>query len=352
VIAGAVLLAVVATLAGLLHVAASQLRSQIAHALGPRATLDATSLDWGGVELRGLHIAAAPGWPAKDELRAERVHIAPDLRSVWSGLTGGPWRVASIEVEGGYLSLHRRRDGRLHLLPALLDERKPSARAGTAPELVIGEVRLVDTVIELFDSSVRGGRTHKLRLEQVQAQAGPLHLPALEEPTQVDIHALLKGPRHDGRVTLQGELTPATRDAKLDAVAQGLDLVALQPYLLSVHEAGVRSGKLDLKLDATVKKMRLKAPGVVTLTGLELNTGGGPLATLAGVPRQTVLNAMGRDGRIEVHFTLEGRLDDPSFSINDNLATRIASGLAESLGVSVGGVVEGVGGMLKGLLGR
>lgn len=59
-----------------------------------------------------------------------------------------------------------------------------------------------------------------------------------------------------------------------------------------------------------------------------------------------------RDGRIEVSFTLAGRLDDPNFSLNEDLATRVASALAQTLGVSVGGVVEGVGSVIKGLLGR
>ena len=61
---------------------------------------------------------------------------------------------------------------------------------------------------------------------------------------------------------------------------------------------------------------------------------------------------MTREGRIEVDFVLEGRLDDPRFSLNDTLALRMAASLAERLGVSLGGVVEGVGGMIKGLFGR
>jgi hypothetical protein len=101
-----------------------------------------------------------------------------------------------------------------------------------------------------------------------------------------------------------------------------------------------------------VKAKRLHAPGRVTLSGLELASGDGLLGTFGGVPRQAVLAAMTRDGRIEVGFTLEGRIDDPAFSINDNLATKLAGGLAETLGVSLGGVVEGVGGVIKGLLGR
>jgi hypothetical protein len=76
------------------------------------------------------------------------------------------------------------------------------------------------------------------------------------------------------------------------------------------------------------------------------------LGTFAGVPRQAVLAAMSRDGKLEVAFTLEGRLDDPNFSLNENFALKVASGLASALGVSLGGVVEGVGNVIKGLFGR
>jgi hypothetical protein len=65
-----------------------------------------------------------------------------------------------------------------------------------------------------------------------------------------------------------------------------------------------------------------------------------------------VLGFMARNDRIELDFTLEGRLDDPSFSLNESLSIRVASALAQKLGVSVGGVVEGVGGLIKGLFGR
>ena len=94
-------------------------------------------------------------------------------------------------------------------------------------------------------------------------------------------------------------------------------------------------------------KNRVHAPGTVTLTGLELAG-----SSFAGLPRQAVIAAMSRDGRIQVDFTLEGRLDDPKFSLNETIAMKLAGGLAESLGVSIGGVVEGLGGMVKGLLGR
>lgn len=344
-LAVAAVLAVVAI--GGLRLAAGRLEAALAEALGPRASIGQVRIGLTGVQVTDLRIRAAPGaWPAADELVASRVYLRPALASLWSR----GWHIARIEVEDGYLSLLRTRQGRLRVLPALL-ERPRAETAGEAPRVRIAEVALRDVAIDFHDASVRGG-THKLRFESLRADVGPLAIPAFDEPTAIDLEATLKGPQKNGRIGIEGTVTIATLDAQLKAAVRGVDLVALQPYLLKVNEAGVKRGTLDLSLDATVKAKRLHAPGRVTLTGLELASGGGVLATFGGVPRQAVLAAMERDGRIEVGFTLEGRLDDPAFSINDNLATKLAGGLAETLGVSLGGVVEGVGSVIKGLLGR
>ena len=101
-----------------------------------------------------------------------------------------------------------------------------------------------------------------------------------------------------------------------------------------------------------MRHQQLCAPGEVVLTGLQLASGPGLVDRFAGMSHQAVLSGRARKGRIEMKFTLDGRLDDPSFSINDSLAKRFASRLAESLGVSMSGVVEGVGNMVKGLFGR
>lgn len=340
VLAGAALLA--------LRFGAGRLEAALHDALGPRASIGSVSIGLTGVQITDLRIAAAAGhWPASDDLVARRVHLRPALASLWSR----GWHIARIEVEDGYLSLLRTRQGKLRVLPALLEKPRGEAAADEAPRVRIAEVALREVAIDFFDASVRGG-THKLRFESLRADVGPLAIPGFDETTAIDLHATLKGPQKNGRISIEGEVGIATLDARLKAAAQGVDLVALQPYLLKVNEAGVKRGTLDLSIDATVKSKRLHAPGRVTLTGLELASGGGVLATFGGVPRQAVLAAMERDGRIEVGFTLEGRLDDPAFSINDSLATRLAGGLADVLGVSLGGVVEGVGSVIKGLLGR
>jgi hypothetical protein len=332
-----------------LRAASRQLEASLRDALGPRASIGAVRLGLTGLEVTDLRIRAAPGaWPSPDELVARRVSLRPSLANLWSS----GWHVGRIEVEDGYLSMLRSRQGKLRVLPALLE--KPAsagAQAGNAPHVRIAQVVLREVAIDFHDASVRQG-VHKMRFESLDASVGPLAFPAFDEATDIDLQATLKGPQRNGRIGIRGEFSIASLDAKLKAAVQGVDLVALQPYLLKVNEGGVKRGTLDLTLDATVKAKRLHAPGHVTLTGLELASGDGLLGTFGGVPRQAVLAAMKRDGRIQVGFTLDGRIDDPAFSINDNLATKLAGGLAETLGVSLGGVVEGVGGVIKGLLGR
>jgi uncharacterized protein DUF748 len=337
-----------------LNVAVHQLRSQIETALGPRASVGAINAGWTGVEVLELRIKGAAGWPADDELRARRVHVRPDLRSLF----GGPWRIAKVRVEDAYVSAMRTRDGKTHVMPALLDDRKthratpargePSA-AGV-PLVEIGRIEVGAAQLDFFDASVRKPAL-RLRVEQLDAEVEHLVLPALDKPIELKVRGVFKGPQRDGKIALDGNYTPATHDANVHARFAGVDLLALQPYLLKVADSGVRRGSLDLELRATVLNDKLKAPGKLTLTNLELASDG-PLATFAGVPRKAVLAAMTDKGKLEVKFTLEGRLDDPAFSLNENLATKIASGMAESLGVSLSGVVKGLGGVVRGLFGQ
>jgi hypothetical protein len=357
-------LKVSAVLAGLVvaglvafQVAVHRLRAGIEQALGPTASMGALAVGWAGVELRDLRIrTATQGWPAEDELRAARVRVVPEFNSV----LGKVWRVRSVTIDDAYVSVLRTAAGKLRVLPAMLEHADDAAASssepasgaqGNSPKIHIGQIKLLSGQVDFYDASVRKP-AHRLRIEQLQVELDHLTLPDLDRAMRIDLKGLLKGPQRDGRIDIAGEFTPATHDAQLTGHLVGVDLIALQPYLMRLNEGGVRHGTLDLNFDATVVNNHLHAPGTITLTDMELGSGGGLMGTFAGVPRRAVLAAMSEKGRIELKFSLEGRLDDPQFSLNEQLAMRTAAGLAESLGVSLGGVVEGVGSMIKGLFGR
>ena len=382
----------IGVLAGLLvlgllawQLALRQFQAAVLESLGPRASVAEWSVGFGGVELRGVRIRAdrtgKDAWPAEDELRADRLWLLPQWRSLWSS-GGSEWRFGRVRAEGLYLSVLRPRQGPLRWLPSLRDKPDKDRRgalmapvlltaasgaegmllgAPTAPgeplrTVYIDEVQLSDAAVDFHDASV-GRPAHRLQLAGLQARLGPMVWPALDRSVPVSLRGLLKGQAggrdsRDGEVRIDGELTPATRDAHLKVGLRGVDLRVLQPYLLRLNEGGIERGLVDLDLDATVEAQRLRAPGRVAFTGLELAARPGLLGSFAGIPQQLVLTAVREQGRIELKFTLEGRLDDPAFSLNENLLTRLSVGLAQALGVSVGGVVEGLGSVIKGLFGR
>jgi len=361
-----IVLAVLATLAvmfaGGLYFGAKALKGKVEQALGPEAEIGEIRLALGAVEVIRLRLKAPPGWPAPDALRAERIRIAPDLLALLSGKVG----ISSITVDKGYVSALRSADGKLRVVPSLLEKKEEKKDAGKGPEVSIGAIELQDGVMEFFDATAKKP-AHKIRLEQLQAKVTDLNLPDLQARSKLRLDGVLKGVRNDGKILIDGWMVFASKDSEFRNTLRGVDLMAMQPYLLKATDTGVRSGTLDLDMQSTVKANHLHAPGTLTLNGLQLDSGG----TFMGAPSTAVLKLMkDKDGRITMKFVLDGKLNDPNFRLNEGFSTRLASSFGEAMGISVeglakgagslgqksveaaGGSAEGVGKAVKGLFGR
>ncbi len=327
-----VILAVV--LSGALYFGARVLKGKVEQALGSESEIGEVRLGFGSVDVLKLRIKAPAGWPAAETLRAERIVIRPDLLALLSARI----RISSIDIEGGYVSALRGNDGKLRVVPSLLDK-KGEKTGDKDPEVSIGAIELKDGVLEFFDATVRRP-PHKIRLEKLQAKVTNLNLPELDEKSSLHLDGVLKGVRTDGTLRIDGWMRFGNRDSDLRNTLRGVDLLALQPYLLKTAETGVRKGTLDLDLQASIKANRLHAPGTLTLNGLELDSGG----TFMGMPRAAVVSLMkDKSDKITIHFTLEGRLDDPNFRLNEGFSTKITSSLGSLVGISVEGLAKGAG---------
>ena len=63
-----------------------------------------------------------------------------------------------------------------------------------------------------------------------------------------------------------------------------------------------------------------------------------------GIPRSALINFLkNNENAIDVDFVLTGDTSNPSFSINEAIATRVAMGMAAELGVSIRGLAEDFG---------
>lgn len=346
-IAALVVVVLVGLAAAGLHFATKALKDQVLLALGPESEVGEIVLGWSAIEVHQVRVHAPKGWPTEDTLRATRIVVTPDLGALLSKQV----KVNRITVEDAYLSILRTREGRLRLLPSMLEKaganEADSKSAG--PDVGIGKVEIKGGVLEVFDATVRQP-PHKVRLEQLRATVDDIHLPELNSRTQVDLEGVVKsaekGVQKDGTLAVKGWIELASKDSELTTTLRGVDLVAFQPYLIKATETGVKHGSVDFDLKSTVKKNHLHAPGSVTLSNLELAGGN----SFMGLPRDAVLGAMkDRNGKIDVKFTLEGNLNDPKFSLNEALAMRAGASIANLLGVSVEGLVKGVGGAAQGV---
>ena len=323
---------------------------EVEAALGPGAQIGSIRADSTAVEIEGLVIPGGDGWPVAESLRAERVRIAPS----WRALLAGRIEVARIDIERPYLSMLRSRDGRLRMVPTLLEanaEKKTPASGPEAGELTsrpgiaIGTIRIRGGTLELYDATV-ARKPWRVRLTEMNSRLDDIVAPALDRRMPFELEAAVDGPQRDGRVALSGWVVAATRDLELRGDLTGIDLLALEPYLLEATKARLDRGTLDLGIEAKVESKQLHAPGHLVLSNLEFARGGKATAQVMGVPRDLLIAALqAKGGRIALDFSLDGRIDDPRFSLNETLSTRIGIALAKELGVSVGGLVEGTLGL-------
>ena len=327
------------------RIAAFVLRDRVIAALGPESEISEIWVGWSGVDVAGLRIAGPKGWPAHDALRAEHITIVPSLR----GMLAGQLRARSITVSRPYLSALRTRDGQLRVLPSLLAREhggEPTAGSSSpavARSVTVDRITLHDGVLDLFDASV-ATPPHEIHLEQLEATVLDVAVPALTGKTRFDLAAVLHGSQRDGALTILGWAEIASRDSSLKTSLRSVDLLAVEPYLIRAGERGVRKGTLDLELQSEVSGHRLHAPGQLTLSGLELDPATSAFGSFMGLPRDAVVGALkNRRGQIDVAFVLEGNIDDPQFALNEAFTTRLASSIAETLGVSLGGLATGAG---------
>jgi hypothetical protein len=329
--------------------ALDSLKAGIESALGPRGEAREINVGLSGVEILDLRIRAPENahWPDKDEARAQRILIVPDILNLLTARLS----IGNIRVEGAHVVLLRTKAGEMKIVPSLFE--KPSGQPPSTTEssgdkkdgggktaFDIDAIIVSDGVIEFYDESVRATPV-KLRIEQVQATVGKLRLPDLAGNTNLKINGIIKGNQQDGRLAIDGSFDRTAKECGLTTKLRGIDMTVLQAYLLKAAEAGVQRGLLDLDLKSSIAGNKLRAPGTLTLSGLELTAGS---KSFMGLTRSVVVDMLkDRKDRISMNFILEGDIDDPRFSLNEQLTTRLGSSLAGMLGISLESLVREVG---------
>jgi hypothetical protein len=321
------------------RMAVSALKARVEAAVAPETEMASLQVSWSGLVIEGLRVPAPKGWPSKDAFRAERVRVVPTLRSL---LSGDAYEIRSITVTAPYLSALRGPEGTLRILPGVRAG-SADAHAPGPPPASIGEITFDDGVLEIYDATVAKPPL-RIRLEQIEASIEDVTVPSSTGKSDFELDGVVKGGARDGTAHIAGWIEFATADSSISTRLRDVDLAPLAPYLVHGGEEGVRAGRFDLDLDSEVRSRHLRAPGRLTITGLELEPANDVLGTFMGLQRRALLSSLEEKGKkITVEFTLEGDVANPEFSLNSALSQQVALGIAKSLGLSLEGLVEGVG---------
>jgi len=335
--------------------AVHQIKERIIETLGPSGSVEEIDVAFGQVTLSRVRLRGPKDWPASDAMRAERIVLDVDMRS----LITKPVHLRSVSVDNYYLSIVRSAEGRVRILPGL---RETAQEANATPdskerEEHAREEKLIDRVsfergsMEFFDSSVQNP-PYRVLIGDARATVDHIHLPALTDRTELSMTGSIKGPSHTGNVTWGGWMVIANKDSQTRATLRNVDVATLDPYLLKKAgaKAAVTGGTIDLSIDATVKAYRIHAPGTLTLNHLQISDAGNPLDTFLSIPTKAAIAALkDRKEQIKLDFVLDGDLRDPKFSLSESLSKKLAAGFAKALGVSAEGVARGAGDTVRGI---
>lgn len=351
-----VLVVLVVVAFGALQYAQREVKARIVAALGPLGSAESIDVGLTSVHLSHVVLKAPPGWPAGDPLRADEITLTPDIHD----LIAHRMHIRSVVIRGFDMAVLRSKEGSLNLLPNLREslnksEAEQAASGTTGPatprEKLVDHISFEQGNFHFYDMTV-GPPAFKVTVSNATATVDHLHLPALTEPTSVDLTGSIKGPAHTGTVTFKGWIKVATKDSQTTSTLRGVDVVMLDPYLLKKAgaKAQVTGGTVDLTVDSTVRNYQLHAPGTVTVHNLQLADSDNPLDTFMSIPTKAAIAALKtHNGDITLHFVLDGNLHDPKFSVREGIMKRIGAGFAKTLGVSVEGVAKGAGETVKGL---
>ncbi|PQV45422.1 DUF748 domain-containing protein [Paraburkholderia sp. BL21I4N1] len=351
---GGVLLVLIVVAIGALQFAQREVKARVIAALGPLGSADSIDVGLTSVHLTNVVLKAPPGWPAGDPLRADEITLTPDIRD----LIARRMHLRSVVVRGFDMAVLRAKDGTIGLLPNLRqsvnqadDQASGAAALATPRDKLIDHISFEQGNFHFYDMTV-GPPAFKVTVSNANATVDHLHLPALSEPTNVNLTGSIKGPAHTGTVSFYGWIKIASKDSQTTSTLRGVDVTMLDPYLLKKAgaKAQVTGGTVDLTVDSTVRNYQLHAPGTVTVHNLQLADSGDPLDTFMSIPTKAAIAALkAHNGDITLHFVLDGNLRDPKFSVREGIVKRIGADFAKTLGVSVEGVAKGAGETVKGL---
>ncbi|OPY72109.1 MAG: hypothetical protein A4E63_01329 [Syntrophorhabdus sp. PtaU1.Bin050] len=335
------LLCLIAGIALLMKLSGTLLKAQIERALGDNVKAGSVEIAWGTVTIKDLVFF-------REGQQVGKVKTV-DIRADFLSALKKKVMIARVDVEEPDFDILMDKKGKIVLPVSLPDQRREEKTSKTKETMAvkIKTLTIKDGKVRFEDRSPT--RPVFLRFDDVKADAENITFPSADQWTNYDMSAHLAGPDHKGIITVSGKTNFKTEETKGKMTLKNVDLPLFRPYIEKKGDLSIERGFMDMNMDVGIAKKHIRAPGVLVLNDLQFRSGKGLGDTFLGIPRSMVLGLLkSGDNKIKLDFVVEGDLNNPRFSIRENLLKRATVGLAGKLGLSVKEVGEGiVGGTSK-----
>ena len=323
------------------------IKVELERRLGKAFSIERIDLAWGHVEAVGIKLKNTAG---KEVIKVDSLSVSADFM----GLLRKEYVVSSITLKNPYIFVEVDKKGDI-INPVLPVEPKPKKakkqdeqEKPVAP-VTVKKIEITGGAVDYLDRKTPATPV-LTKIRNISLAVKDIHTPLTNTFSPYVLSANIPGRMSTGVVKSNGKINLKSKDTDCKAQVRSLDLTDLQPYFQKDNNVTIRKGFLDLDIDARVASQKVHAPGNAVLKDLEFQSGRGAGNQFMGVPLSLVIEYLKTsNNEIPVAFVVEGDLDNPKFSLQEEFVAAMTIALAGKLGFSIEGVAKSLlGGSVKG----
>jgi hypothetical protein len=326
------------------------IKSELERRLGKSFSIERIDLAWGHVEAVGVKLKNAAG---KEVIKIDSLYVSADFM----GLLRKEYVASSVVLKNPYIFVEVDKKGDI-VNPVLPVESTPAEAKkqdqqnqqdqAVAP-VTVKKIEIAGGAIDYLDRKTPATPV-LTKIRNINLEMKDIHTPFTDTFSQYVLRADMPGHMSTAVVKSDGKINLKTRDMGCKTQIRALDLTDLQPYFQKDNTATIRKGLLDLDMDVRVASKKIHAPGNAVLKDLEFQSGSGAGNYFMGIPLSLVIGFLKTsNNEIPVAFVVEGDLDNPKFSLQEEFVAAMTIALAGKLGFSIEGIAQSLlGGGVKG----
>ncbi len=302
----------------------SFVNEKIGRALGPDISIRHLKIGWTAIVAEDIGVRTPEG---SDFLFVKKVTIRPYL---WS-LLRKKFDIKEIDMDSPVLALRKTENGKW-LLP-LIKKKEDKKRA---VEFIVKAIKVNKGTIVLKDDT----KGFNIDLSNVRIEAKSSLSILQPGKTTIDASATLPD-NGSAAIKSEGNIFDAAFTGNL--FIKDMDITLFKPFMKG--DVKVKKGRLDLDSNFSIDKGYVKAPSVLKIRNMDIETKG----VLMGVSAPLVIDLIKKKDTVEVNFNVWGKWNNLQNNLKEAFKKKVFDELGRTITSPVEDVLKGIGGLLPAL---